>query len=145
MSDAQNLFTIDHALESTCIELFDAPLSRIFLKNIRDYPWFILVPRVSNLTEWMDLAPALQHQLADEISGVSLILRRVFAPDKINLASLGNQVRQLHIHILGRFGDDPLWPHGVWQASAAGVNYPLEALKNWTELLKEECAQVFLY
>lgn len=41
-------------------------------------------------------------------------IRAVLAPDKINLASLGNQVPHLHWHVMARFGDDPFFPEAVW-------------------------------
>jgi diadenosine tetraphosphate (Ap4A) HIT family hydrolase len=36
------------------------------------------------------------------------------APDKINLASLGNVVPHLHWHVIPRFADDPHFPNPVW-------------------------------
>jgi diadenosine tetraphosphate (Ap4A) HIT family hydrolase len=38
------------------------------------------------------------------------------APDKINLASLGNVVPHLHWHVIPRFSDDPHFPNPVWGA-----------------------------
>jgi len=35
-------------------------------------------------------------------------------PDKLNVAALGNQVRQLHVHLIGRSKDDDAWPDPVW-------------------------------
>lgn len=32
----------------------------------------------------------------------------------MNVAALGNIVRQLHIHVIARFDDDPAWPGPVW-------------------------------
>jgi diadenosine tetraphosphate (Ap4A) HIT family hydrolase len=43
-------------------------------------------------------------------------LREVMAPDKINLASLGNVVPHLHWHVIPRFADDPHFPNPVWSA-----------------------------
>ena len=37
--------------------------------------------------------------------------------DKLNIASIGNLVSQLHIHIVGRYFDDPCWPGVVWGTS----------------------------
>ena len=43
-------------------------------------------------------------------------LRKVMAPDKVNLASLGNVVPHLHWHVIPRFADDPHFPNPVWGA-----------------------------
>jgi diadenosine tetraphosphate (Ap4A) HIT family hydrolase len=32
----------------------------------------------------------------------------------LNVASIGNQVRQMHIHLVGRSPEDPAWPGTVW-------------------------------
>ena len=41
-------------------------------------------------------------------------LLEVMAPDKVNLASLGNVVPHLHWHVIPRFADDPHFPNPVW-------------------------------
>ncbi len=43
----------------------------------------------------------------------------LFAPDKMNMAALGNHVSQLHIHHVARFKDDPAWPNPIWGAVPA--------------------------
>jgi diadenosine tetraphosphate (Ap4A) HIT family hydrolase len=50
----------------------------------------------------------------DEITLASRALERLFAPDKINIGALGNIVPQLHVHVIGRFKNDPAWPQPVW-------------------------------
>jgi diadenosine tetraphosphate (Ap4A) HIT family hydrolase len=43
-------------------------------------------------------------------------LRQLAAPDKVNLASFGNQVPHLHWHVIARFTDDAHFPDPVWAA-----------------------------
>jgi diadenosine tetraphosphate (Ap4A) HIT family hydrolase len=52
-----------------------------------------------------------------EINQLSLLIKNYYQPEKINVASLGNIVRQLHIHCIARTEQDPLWPQGIWQTS----------------------------
>ena len=88
---------------------------RILLKNEVHFPWFIVVPEVPQGTE--DL-----HQLEEEtFAEVMLAVRKVsrfveahFSPEKLNVASIGNIVRQMHIHVVGRSTDDSAWPGVVW-------------------------------
>jgi diadenosine tetraphosphate (Ap4A) HIT family hydrolase len=54
----------------------------------------------------------------DEIAWASQALKDLRHPDKINVGALGNVVPQLHIHVLGRFKDDPAWPKPVWGAAS---------------------------
>ena len=88
---------------------------RILLKNEANFPWFIIVPEVPQEIE--DL-----HQLDEEtFAEVMLVVRKVsrfveayFHPEKLNVACIGNIVRQMHIHVVGRSTGDPAWPGVVW-------------------------------
>lgn len=80
----------------------------------RRFPWIVLVPRVPGLMEWIDLERGAQHQLSDEIAVVSHILKALTTPDKLNIATLGNQVSQLHVHVIARYKTDKAWPNPVW-------------------------------
>lgn len=106
---------IDLRITSTCFELGDWPLSRVFFKNNANYPWFILVPRQDNIQEIDQLSIPSQHVLIEEISTLSRLIKQQFKPDKLNVGILGNIVPQLHIHVIARFKQDSLWPHSVWQ------------------------------
>ncbi len=84
----------------------------------KHFPWLILIPRVAGASEWIDLTREQQHQLSDEIAVVSHILQAVVTPHKLNIATLGNQVSQLHIHVIARYKTDGAWPNPVWGAAA---------------------------
>lgn len=67
---------------------------------------------------------------------MSLLVKKEYQPKKINVASLGNIVRQLHIHCIGRSEDDPLWPQGVWQHAYQVTPYSDEWVENKLLTLK---------
>lgn len=81
-----------------------------------NYPWLVLVPRVGGASELIDLDIAQQSLLLEEIVRVSHVLQRLFAPDKLNTAALGNLVPQLHVHVVARSQADAAWPRPVWGA-----------------------------
>jgi diadenosine tetraphosphate (Ap4A) HIT family hydrolase len=112
-----NEFKLDERLQSSCFEIIDWPLSKVLLKNNAHYPWLILVPRRNHVTEITQLSKEDSYQLMDETQQLSRMMEEIFEPDKINIATLGNMVAQLHVHVVARFKTDPLWPQGVWQAS----------------------------
>ena len=97
-------------LERDTVPVGDLALSRVMAMNIADYPWLILVPRISGAVEIADLAPADAARLIEEIALVSRALKAIAACDKINVAAIGNVVPQLHVHIVARWKTDPLWP-----------------------------------
>jgi diadenosine tetraphosphate (Ap4A) HIT family hydrolase len=117
-------FKLDSRLEDGSEFIIDWPLSTLRFKNQAHFPWCILIPRVPDLSEIYQLNDAQQLQLMQEVSGLSRIMQDYFVPDKLNIASLGNQVAQLHIHVVGRYRSDPLWPQGIWQAEQTLLAYP---------------------
>ncbi|MBN0986058.1 HIT domain-containing protein [Amphritea pacifica] len=119
MDELEFEFELDSRLDNDCITLGDFPLCRLLLMNDANYPWFILVPRRAEASEIYHLSPADQAQLLHESSFLSENLHDVFDGDKMNIAALGNMVKQLHIHHVVRFEDDPAWPAPVWGAVTA--------------------------
>ena len=107
-------FTLDPILENDTHELATLPLSTLRLMDDARFPWVILVPMQPNLVELIDLSAKDQAQLIKEIALVSEKIKTLYNPRKLNVAALGNQVRQLHIHIIARFENDTAWPGPVW-------------------------------
>ncbi len=112
-------FKLHPQLQKDCIELVDFPLCKLLLSNDSHYPWFILVPRIIDVSEIFQLSWQDQQQFLNESSLLSEILMQVFAGDKLNVAALGNMVPQLHIHHIVRFKSDDCWPEPVWGKQAA--------------------------
>ena len=107
-------FVLHPQLAADSIALADAPLSRLLLSKDAQYPWFILVPRRSQIREIYELSAADQAQLLLESSTLGLAAMQAFAGDKLNVAALGNMVPQLHVHHIVRFSTDAAWPAPVW-------------------------------
>ena len=89
-------------------------LSRVLLMKDANYPWLILVPALPGLRDLHDLSADWYPTAMGEISRASAALSDLFDPIKINVAALGNQVPQLHIHVIARFKTDAAWPGPVW-------------------------------
>jgi diadenosine tetraphosphate (Ap4A) HIT family hydrolase len=101
-------------LSELTTEVGDLPLSRVLLENDSNYPWLILVPRMAGISEIIDLDPNEQVQLLGEIDGAARALKAVATFEKLNIAALGNMVKQLHVHVIGRSSGDATWPKPVW-------------------------------
>jgi diadenosine tetraphosphate (Ap4A) HIT family hydrolase len=108
-----SLFSLHAQIEADSLFLRDLPLSQLRLQNQNLVPWLILVPR-REATEIHQLTPEDRTQLMEEITMTSRAVTSLFAPDKINVGALGNYVPQLHVHVIGRFKTDPVWPQPVW-------------------------------
>jgi diadenosine tetraphosphate (Ap4A) HIT family hydrolase len=121
---ANDAFQLDPQLERDTHELGSLGLSRALLMNDRRFPWLILVPQRPGLVELIDLDPPERSMLLAEISRACEALRAEFAPHKLNVAALGNVVRQLHVHVIARFTSDAAWAKPVW---GVGATEPYEA------------------
>ncbi|KXU36770.1 histidine triad (HIT) protein [Ventosimonas gracilis] len=108
------MFRLDPRLAADCLPLGDFPLCQLLLMNEARYPWFILVPRRNAVTEVFQLSQEDQAQLWQETTRLAETLKDSFAADKINIAALGNQVAQLHVHVIARKRSDAAWPAPVW-------------------------------
>ncbi len=100
-------------LEHDTAPVGDLALCRVVSINDADYPWLVLVPRRPGVAEIADLGGDARL-LMDEIALVSRVLKQVTRCDKLNIAAIGNIVPQLHVHVVARRKDDPLWPKPVW-------------------------------
>jgi diadenosine tetraphosphate (Ap4A) HIT family hydrolase len=108
------MWELDATLAADTGTVGDLGLCRVLLMRNRLWPWLILVPRVGGAVEILDLSPADRVRLIEEAALASQVLRDLHDPDKLNLGALGNVVRQLHFHVLGRRIGDPAWPGPVW-------------------------------
>jgi len=96
---------------------------RLLLKNNALFPWFILVPEVEGAEDLHQLPPERYQEVMDAVRRVSEFVSAHFKPEKLNVGCIGNQVRQMHIHVVGRSATDPAWPGTVW-AFDGKASYP---------------------
>jgi len=120
------VFALHPQLAADGIELARWPLSLVLLMNDGRFPWLILVPQRGGLREIHDLPTAERAVLVEEIARAGRLMQSAFRADKINTAALGNQVPQLHVHIIARFACDAAWPNPVW---SRGARRPMTAVE----------------
>lgn len=115
------MFELYETLEEETYYIMDLDLSMLLLMDDRRYPWLILVPKKEGILDIHDLSLKDSIRLMKEIHEISEMMNEMYDPDNINVACLGNNIRQLHVHMIARFADDPSWPHDVWDE---GQNIP---------------------
>ena len=128
------MFQLDPRLEADTLLLGAFPLSLLLLSKDANYPWCILVPKREGMREIYQLNQADRQQLLHESCLLAETLSDEFGADKINVATIGNMVPQLHMHHVVRFENDAAWPGPVWGAVAAATYAP--------QLLTETAARV---
>jgi len=97
---------------------------RVVAVDDPDYPGYCRVILNRHVPEMTDLAPDERQRLMGVVVEVEALLRETLAPDKVNLASLGNMVPHLHWHVIPRFRNDRHFPAPVWAAPARDRSTP---------------------
>ncbi|WP_414830543.1 HIT domain-containing protein [Alteromonas sp. H39] len=131
------MFKLDERLANDTCRVGLLPLCEVLLMNDSQFPWVILVPRREGMTEILDLHQDEQAQLWEESRQVSIALRDLFQPDKLNIAALGNVVSQLHLHHVARYTTDVAWPAPVWGRQPA-VPYTQDRMVTLCQQLAEK-------
>lgn len=112
----------------------------LILKNEMHYPWLVLVPKAREQS--MDLLDeGMQTALLKGIGIGSRLIRKLYETPKVNVASLGNIVPTLHVHIVGRQECDPLWPEGIWQRAYEPCPYSDAEFFYHTERMRHALAE----
>jgi diadenosine tetraphosphate (Ap4A) HIT family hydrolase len=114
----ESVWSLHPQLAQDTVPVGDLALSRVLLANDANFPWLILVPQKPGLVELIDLEENAQVQLLGEIAAAARVLKSITECEKLNIATLGNQVPQLHIHVIARRHGDAAWPKPVWGEAA---------------------------
>ncbi|MFV8818628.1 HIT family protein [Haliea sp. E17] len=110
------------------------PTGAVLLHRNASLPWLILVPE-TRLTDFLDLPEDHRNAVLADCAALSDLVKSALGYAKVNFAGLGNQVPQMHLHIVGRAQDDPCWPQPIWGNLPPGEDYSLTTLGEWQELL----------
>jgi diadenosine tetraphosphate (Ap4A) HIT family hydrolase len=87
---------------------------RLVLVEEDGYPGYCRVVWKRHVAEMTDLDGADRHHFMSVVFACEAALRTHCAPDKVNLASLGNMVPHLHWHVIPRWRDDRHFPNAIW-------------------------------
>lgn len=104
----------DKQLENT---LWESPQLRII--HVPDTPFigYVRLVWLAHVAEMSDLSAPEQQTLMHLVFQVEALQRQLLHPDKINVASLGNQVAHVHWHVIPRWRTDPCFPDAIWAPS----------------------------
>lgn len=89
---------------------------RIVRAPTEGYPGFLRVILNRHVREMTDLEEAARNLLMSAVWAAESVVRELYRPEKVNLASFGNLVPHLHWHVIARYADDPHFPDPAWGA-----------------------------
>ena len=131
------MFQLHPVLQKDTVLIGEFSLSLVLISKDANYPWVILVPKRSEVKEIYQLSLADRQSLLEESCLLASALVKIFKPDKLNVATIGNMVPQLHMHHICRFQTDLCWPKPVWGEISPGA-YANEALEVFKQRLQLE-------
>lgn len=129
-------FQLHPRLQEDSLLVGNFSLCQVLLMNDSQYPWYILVPRRSDMSEIYQLTPADRQLLLAESCLLAVTMHEIYRPDKLNIAAIGNLVPQLHIHHVARYKTDVTWPSPVW-GKLPTQPYPLKQAENRINQIRE--------
>ncbi len=132
-------FQLDARLKEDCFTLAESEDCLVLLLNNRFFPWFVVVPKTTQIELYL-MPEKQQLALKAQVNWISDFLNLNFPCDKLNVASIGNIVKQLHVHVIARTEDDPCWPGVVWGTSFK-QQYKTNEVVDIQEKLQKYCTQ----
>ena len=111
-------------------------------KESSEIPWLKIFTK-KPYKELGDVPKELRIKLWEVYDIIEIEMKNYYNPAKINMASFGNVLPRVHIHVMARFKDDSHFPNPMWgeKLREAELNLPdekefyakvVEALKNRT-------------
>ena len=137
------MFQLHERLMTDTLLVGEFTLCLLLLSRDANYPWTILVPKRADIKEIYQLNSADRHQLLHESCVLAEAMQGLFSPDKLNIATIGNMVPQLHMHHVARTKTDAAWPGPVWGAVTA-IDYSEETLASIQVSLQTRLANELL-
>ena len=129
------MFTLHTQLAGDTVLVSENDDQMLLLANDSRYPWLILVPKLEDVREIHELSDEAQIRLLKTSCALGREMMQLFSGEKFNVAALGNQVPQLHVHHVVRHSDDFAWPRPIWGEGTAEPYTP-DALQERMALLR---------
>ena len=122
-------FQLDDRLAADTVSVMQSGVVDIRMMRDARYYWLVLVPQIEGAVEWFDLPDVAARGLFTTAQECGQRLQALTRADKMNIAALGNMVKQLHVHVIARHEADEAWPGPVWGVGEA-VDFDEAELKD---------------
>ena len=122
-------FQLDDRLAADTVSVMQSGVIDVRMMGDARYYWLVLVPQIEGAVEWFDLPDVAARGLFTTAQECAQRLQALTRADKMNIAALGNMVKQLHVHVIARHEADEAWPGPVWGVGEA-VDFDEAELKD---------------
>lgn len=121
-------FKLNTTIENDSIFIETLDSFQVRLMNDTRFFWLLIIPEIEDITELHHLPSHKMTHMLRLATHLGKTIKKDTSADKINTATIGNVVSQLHLHVVGRYRNDPAWPAPVW-----GIGKPIPLQKDITK------------
>ncbi len=110
--------------------------------EVHEVPW-VKIFTCKEYKELSDMPKELRQRLWELYDRVEEQMRDYFQPDKINMASFGNMLPRVHIHVMARFQNDSYFPNPLWGEKTQESSLDLPSFEEFYAVLQKHLNEVF--
>ncbi len=101
-----------------------------------EIPW-LKIFTTQKYKELTDVPKPLRQQLYEVMEIIEEEMRVFYTPEKINIATFGNYLPHVHIHVMARFKEDSYFPEPMWGKKQREGSYVLQKSEKFYLKIKE--------
>jgi len=107
-------------------------------KENHDLPWI----KIFTKTPYKELSE-LPSEVYQKLLSLYILIEKemlaYFEPDKINMASFGNMLPHVHIHVMARYKNDAYFPNPLWgEQTNPDAKLQLPSMEDFFKILEEK-------
>jgi diadenosine tetraphosphate (Ap4A) HIT family hydrolase len=116
--------------------IYKNELFRVIL--VDEIPGFTRIILNKHIAEFSDLSLDESLEISKAVYKIEKAMIKHIKPDKVNIATLGNYVPHLHIHIIPRYKDDAWFPDSIWSEKHREYEYKTtqKQIQNYIDEIK---------
>ena len=111
-------------------------------RELSEIPWVKIFTRYP-YKELTDCPKRLRKELYECCEIIEKMMREYYRPEKINIASFGNYMPHLHIHVMARFKEDSYFPEPMWGKKRREGKLMLPPFEPFAQKAAKEMANFF--
>lgn len=111
-------------------------------KHDSDIPW-VKIFSVKEYKELHDCDDATKDALVKATFETEKTMLEFYKPDKINIASFGNYIPLVHIHVQARFKEDSYFPESMWGQKQRESDLSLPPFETFASVLAQKMQKLF--
>ena len=109
-----------------------------------EVPW-LKVFAVAKRKEFSDCSSEEKMMIFTALEIIEKEMLAYYRPEKINIASFGNYVPQVHWHIMARFKNDSYFPEPMWGKKQREGTVQLSSMDLFVERVSKKLAKLPLF